>query len=78
MKRRAESPLLDEERPRRSKRMYRGNDLLGTQVRRSPLLVTWRLTDAPSENGNLNVYHQSSTAYENRPRRTNITTTVSK
>jgi hypothetical protein len=69
MKRCAEPPLLDEARPHRPKRMYPGNDLRGTQVRRASLIVAWRLTDAPSENGSPTVYHQSSTAYENRPRR---------
>ena len=67
MKRRAQSPLLDEERPHGSKKMYRGDDLRGTQVRRAPLILTWRITDAPSENGGLNIGRESSTNYENRP-----------
>jgi hypothetical protein len=40
MKRRAESPLLDAERPRSFKKMYREDDYRGSQVRRTPLIVT--------------------------------------
>jgi hypothetical protein len=49
----AEPPLLDEARPHRPKRMYPGNDLRGTQVRRASLIIAWHLTDALSENGSL-------------------------
>ena len=40
MKRRAQSPLLDEERPRRSKRMYQRDSLRDTQVKNTPPVVT--------------------------------------
>ena len=39
MKRRAQSPLLDEERPRRSKRMYRQDGLRDTQVNTPPIVT---------------------------------------
>lgn len=60
MKRRAQSPLLDEERPRYSKKLYREDDLRDTQVSNTLLISIRSLTDAPSGNGSLNVRNEST------------------